>query len=440
MKNIIRASLLALALSASLAFAQLAGSGAEALKSLNDLQQKLYSDAQQAGQRPNAVEINAAIQAKAAELVANVDISKVEVADAYAWAQVFSRAGKHQETCDLVKKFLTGSPNPTAKYNAQMLMLSACNALEEADMLQTTLRDIRVPNPTMSMALSQNTVYMFVDTVAKKKGVAEAIQTLNDVENNLVLEAPADYAKRMLDAEKQRNANNPNYKPKPDEERLKELEVAGKNSSLNMKFLFVEKRAELLMEAGRREEAIKELDTFIGGLEEGSPMRRSANGARVQMTLPGSPAPAITFERGYGDFKGLEALKGKVVILDFFAHWCGPCIASFPDMKQLYTDFKGKGLEIVGFTTYYGYYKTERGISKDVEFEKMAEFIKDYDLPWPVVYGERTNFDAYGVTGIPHVAIIGRDGSVKKIKVGYSAASFKEFREYVEKLLNDSSN
>lgn len=437
MKTIIRATLLALALSASLAFAQQAGSGAEALKSLNELQQKLYSDAQKAGQRPNAVEINAAIQAKAAELVANIDIDKIEAAEAYNWAQVFSRAGKNVETCDLVKKYLTTNPDASNKYTAQMLMLSACNALGEAEMLQSTLRDIRVPNATLSTSLASSTVYQFVDTVAKKKGVGEAIETLNDVEKNLILEAPADYAKRMLAAEKARNANNPNFKPKPDDERLKELEVQGKTASASMKFMFVEKRAELLVDAGRKDEAVKAIDTFLGTLEEGSPIRRTVNGARVQMTLPGTAAPAITFERGYGDFKGLEALKGKVVILDFFAHWCGPCIASFPDMKQLYSDFKGKGLEIVGFTTYYGYYKTERGISKDAEFAKMADFIKDYDLPWPVVYGERTNFDAYGVTGIPHVAVIGRDGSVTKIKVGYSAASFKEFRAYIEKLLSE---
>lgn len=437
MKTFLRASLLAVALSVSLAFAQEPGSGAAALKSLNELQQKMYADAQQGGQRANVVEINAAIQKRAQELTEGIDIAKVEASDTYAWAQVFSRAGKHQETCDLVKRYLTTQPNAQDKFSAQMLMLNSCNALGEADMLQSTLRDIRVPTAMQTSMLASNTVYLFIDTVVKKKGVGEAIVTLDEVEKNLILEAPADYAKRMLALEKTRNANNPNYKPKPDDERLKELEVQGKNAGDSTKFLFVEKRAELLSDAGRKAEALKALDDFMATLDATAPARRQANGARVQMSLPGAPAPAITFERGYGEFKGLEALKGKVVILDFFAHWCGPCIASFPDMKQLYSDFKGKGLEIVGFTTYYGYYKTERGISKDAEFAKMADFIKEYDLPWPVVYGERTNFDAYGVTGIPHVAVVGRDGSVKKIKVGYSAASFKEFREYIEKLINE---
>lgn len=437
MKNVFRTTLLGLALVTSFAMGQVAGGGQAAMKELNELQQKMYSEAQQAGQRINVNEVNAAIQKRALELIADVDPAKVEAADAYGWAQVFSRAGKHQETCDLIKKFLTTNPGAPEKYTAQMLMLNSCNALGEADMLQTTLRDIRVPNAMMSGSLASNTVYVFIDTIVQKKGVGEALATLDDVEKNLVLEPEADYAKRMLAAEKQRNANNPNYKPKPDDERLKELETQGKNSSLSMKFLFVEKRAELLMDSGRKSDAVKALDDFMATLDATSTVRRQAMGAKIQMTLPGSPAPALTFERSYGEFKGLDSLKGKVVIVDFFAHWCGPCIASFPDMKKLYADYKDKGLEVVGFTTYYKYYKQERDLSPDVEFGKMGEFIKEHELPWPVVYGERTNFEAYGVTGIPHVTVIGKDGSVKKIKVGYSPDSFKEFREYIEKLLKD---
>jgi len=437
MKNVFRTTLLGLALVTSFAMAQVAGGGQAAMKELNELQQKMYSEAQQAGKRVNVAEVNEAIKNRALQLIADVDPAKVEAADAYGWAQVFSRAGKHQETCDLIKKFLTTNPGAPEKYTAQMLMLNSCNALGEADMLQSTLRDMRAPDALTSNSLAGNTVYVFVDTIYKKKGIGEALSTLDEVEKYIIIEPASDYAKRMLDLEKKRNANNPNYKPLPDEERLKQLEVQGTNIGHSTKFMFVEKRAELLHEAGRKDEAVKALDQFIGSLPDGSTIRRQAMGAKVQMTLPGSPAPTLTFERSYGEFKGLDALKGKVVILDFFAHWCGPCIASFPDMKKLYADYKDKGLEVVGFTTYYKYYKQERDLSPDAEFGKMGEFIKEHDLPWPVVYGERTNFEAYGVTGIPHVTVIGKDGSVKKIKVGYSPDSFKEFREYIEKLLKD---
>lgn len=153
--------------------------------------------------------------------------------------------------------------------------------------------------------------------------------------------------------------------------------------------------------------------------------------------MVGTSAPALTSERGYGEFPGLEGLKGKVVLIDFFAHWCGPCKAAFPSMVEMYKDLKSKGLEIVGFTTYYGYYGTERNISKDDEFAKMKDFMAEHKMTWPVVYGERSNFENYGVTGIPHVALLDKDGNVSHIKIGYSEAGMKELRKKIEQLLAD---
>gem|GEM_PF-6042881 len=126
------------------------------------------------------------------------------------------------------------------------------------------------------------------------------------------------------------------------------------------------------------------------------------------------------------------------MILDFFAHWCGPCIRSFPDLKNLYEANKDKGLVVVGVTSYYGFYKQEnaqkRDMEKDTEFAKMGEFIKDHSMTWPVIYTDKANYDLYGVSGIPHVVLIDKKGAVHKIKVGYSPDSFAEFRKVVEAL------
>ena len=69
------------------------------------------------------------------------------------------------------------------------------------------------------------------------------------------------------------------------------------------------------------------------------------------------------------------------------------------------------------------------------EFAKMADFMKEHKIDWPVIYTDRSSYAPFGVTGIPHVVLIDRDGKVVKVKVGYSPESFKEFRATVEKLL-----
>ena len=193
----------------------------------------------------------------------------------------------------------------------------------------------------------------------------------------------------------------------------------------------------LYKEANKTKESLNALDEAVKMLDPDSKMVKRFATMRNQITLIGTAAPEIKVERGYGKFSGLSSLKGKVVLVDFFAHWCGPCKAAFPDMEKLYSDFHDKGLEIVGYTTYYGYFGKERGLAPDAEFAKMDGFIKDFKLPWPIQFGDRSAFENYGVTGIPHVAVIDRTGKVRDLHIGYSPESFAPFRAEVEKLLSE---
>jgi len=409
----------------------------DVLKDIQTLRTDTYSKAREAKTRVDMSALNATVKQKALDAIKDMDASKIPAKDAYDWAQVYSIAEKHKDVCNLLHLYLSTNPAASERYDVQMLMMSSCNALGEGDMLETTLRDIKPTNAMQSTNLVYSTVYEYIDTVNKKRGTKEAIKTLDAVEKAMILEDPKALAQKRLDMMKANEAKNPPaVAPKPDAERLAQFETQAKDSNLGMHFLFVDAKADLLNDSGKRKDAIKTISDFVKTVDPSTPgVLRTANGSLTRLSIIDNTAPALKVERGYGDFPGLDKLKGKVVILDFFAHWCGPCIASFPDMRQLLADDKDKGLEVFGVTTYYKFYKQDRNLSPDDEFAKMKDFIAEENMTWPVVYADKSYSDAYGITGIPEAVIIDRAGKVHKVHVGYDKASFAAFRKEVEELL-----
>lgn len=428
-------TLVAIAALAVSAFAQ--GSPQEALKSINELRAAKMKEARDAGQQVNLAAINEAVKAKALEAIKDVDPNKVDAKDAYAWAQIFQLAGKNKEVCDLCTKFLTTNPDAKAKFDAQYMMLSACNAQGEGEMIAMTLPGVQGYDVASSQLLARMVVGAWIGTIQQDKGLDAALKAIDLAEKQVQFETPEAYAKRLVDAAKARAANTANAQPIDEAKLTEQYKAQGQATNDGLKFSFVQAKAELLSDASKKSQAVELLDNFIKAQPAGSTTAKRAATFKNQLTIVGSMAPSLGTERGYGEFNGLDAWKGKIVIIDFFAHWCGPCKASFPDMKQLYADLHSKGVEIVGVTRYYGYYGQEQGLTPDAEFGKMKDFIAEFGLPWPIVFGDNSNFSNYGVTGIPHVAVIGRDGTVHNIHIGYSKASFVQFRKEIEKMLEE---
>jgi thiol-disulfide isomerase/thioredoxin len=428
------------ALAICCAGAQGQASPKDVLKSINEYRAQVLKEARESGKPISLAVLNDRLKAKAEEAIKGVDPSNVDAKDAYDWAQIFSMAGRHKEVCDLCHKFLTSSPTPEAKYAAQMLMMNSCNTLGESEMLTMTLKDIVPVNAATGRSLMSMTANLYADTIAKGQGVDEAIKVLDSIAAKLPAEDHKANAQKMLDAAKQREAQNPPATaPKSDAERLADFEASSRSTEVAARFAIVDKKFELLNSAGKAAEAKTMLKSFAAGVDPKLPAARTILATVKRMDMVSAPAVALNVERTYGDFKGLSALKGKVVLIDFFAHWCGPCKASYPEMRKMFDELNPKGLEIVGVTTYYGYYGQEnvakRDMPKDTEFAKMADFIKEFNIAWPVVYGDRTNFEAYGVTGIPQVTVIDRKGNIHSFDIGYSPALFKKFREEIEKLI-----
>ena len=118
-------------------------------------------------------------------------------------------------------------------------------------------------------------------------------------------------------------------------------------------------------------------------------------------------APHFAVQDLRGNTLRLEDLKGKVVLLNFFATWCGPCRGEIGDLVQLYEKFRDKGLEVVG-------------VSLDMEGATvLAPFVKHYKITYPVVIGTRKMVVDYGgISGIPTSFIIDRDGMIAEHFIG----------------------
>jgi cytochrome c biogenesis protein CcmG/thiol:disulfide interchange protein DsbE len=108
----------------------------------------------------------------------------------------------------------------------------------------------------------------------------------------------------------------------------------------------------------------------------------------------------------------LSDLKGKVVVLDFWATWCQPCEREIPGFVDLQTRYGTKGLVVVG-------------VSVDDGWGPVRPFMVSHQMNYPVVLlEERSLLEAYGVDqGIPTTLVIGRDGVIRLRHLGYADSS-----------------
>ena len=127
--------------------------------------------------------------------------------------------------------------------------------------------------------------------------------------------------------------------------------------------------------------------------------------------LVGKAAPAISLPLlTPGKPFALDEYKGKAVLLDFWASWCGPCRAQAPIIDRVAKTFEAEGLVVVGVNT------------SDAEEDARA-YLRAHAFSYPIAFdGDRSVASAYGVTSFPTMVLVSKDGTVKAVRTGLTSA------------------
>jgi thiol-disulfide isomerase/thioredoxin len=140
-----------------------------------------------------------------------------------------------------------------------------------------------------------------------------------------------------------------------------------------------------------------------------------------------SSAPDFRLKTIEGQEITLSGLKGKVVLLDFWATWCGPCKESIPHLIQLYKGYQEKGFELIGMST-----------DKAGDVEMVRRFINSMDIPYPIIMTPEEVSRNYKITGLPTTVLIDKKGRIREKIVGFNSAIGQQIATRISELTSEN--
>lgn len=134
-------------------------------------------------------------------------------------------------------------------------------------------------------------------------------------------------------------------------------------------------------------------------------------------------APSFTLKDINGNTTSTDNYKGRIIMIEFGATWCAPCIELAPKLVELYGRYKDKGFVLLSI------------LAEDEGEAAISAFIKEYGITYPVLLDNSGVFRLYEITGIPASFIINKEGRIVKRHLGAPDNIMQELTSEIERLL-----
>jgi peroxiredoxin len=139
----------------------------------------------------------------------------------------------------------------------------------------------------------------------------------------------------------------------------------------------------------------------------------------------GAPAPSFQLISNTGKPVNLDSLKGQIVLVNFWASWCGPCRKEMPILEQLNRQFHNKGVTLIG-------------VNVEPNSAAAADWLKATPVSFPILFDTDSKVSKlYQVEGMPNTVILDRKGNVRYIHRGYQPGAENEYLDQIRALIRE---
>lgn len=147
--------------------------------------------------------------------------------------------------------------------------------------------------------------------------------------------------------------------------------------------------------------------------------------AQLSADVGPGPAPDFTLKSQAGANLKLSELRGEVVMINFWASWCGPCRQEMPKLEELYARYKPLGFIILG-------------VNIEEDSSKAKALLKDLSVSFPVLFDDQNEVSRlYQVAAMPSTVLVDRDGNMRYLHKGYQPGLEQQYQEQIRTLIKE---